>query len=638
MKKQFFTIAAIAATVMAITAAKPDPVLMTVNGKDVRLSEFEYLYNKNNSQQVEPQTIDQYVDMFIDYKLKVADAEAHGIDTTDAFVNEFGQFTSELSAPYFIDKELLDSIVRQQYDHMQRELVVSHIMVNESRHMILDSLRAEIINGNISFEDVAREYSIDKPSAVRGGLMGNLIPGQYPWPFEEAAYNTPVGGLSPIFDSGFGFHIIRVEKSIPARGEVKASHILRTTRGASEAEAAAQKQLIDSIYAVVKADPGKFEAMAEQFSQDPGTAKRGGDLDWFRSGAMVAEFDSVAFAIPVGGISKPFTTAFGWHIIKKNDARGIGSLEDNRTKIEQALQGTERGARPRISFISKIAKAHNGKVYAENIKNLPGVGDSETVRLDSTVLAEFAKSNLPILTIGGVEYTLADVSKRMHSAPLRGHKAIETQINRDARAMLSDKALDIARGELMTTNPDYANLINEYRDGILLFEISNTNVWDKAAKDTAGLEKFFKANRKKYAWESPKFKSYVLFAPTDSLLTEAMNYASTLSPDIKKEQLVELMREKFGRDIKVEKVIAAKGDNKITDFLAFGGAKPEADNARWTCYAALFGRIINAPEEAADVRGQAVADYQAQLEKEWLKELHKKYKVTVNKDVLKQAR
>ncbi|MDE6301623.1 MAG: peptidylprolyl isomerase [Muribaculaceae bacterium] len=638
MKKQFFTAAAISATLLAITAQKPDPVLMTVNGKDVKLSEFEYLYNKNNAQQVEPQTIDQYVDMFIDYKLKVADAEAHGLDTTEAFVKEYAQFTNELSAPYLIDREALDSLVRQQYSHMERELLVSHIMVNDSRAEFLDSIRTEILNGNITFEDAAREYSIDKPSAVRGGLMGMVLPGQYPWAFEEASYATAPGAISPVINSGFGNHIIRVEKSTPARGEVRAAHILRTTRGLSDSAAMVQKQLIDSIYAVVKADPDKFTAMAEEFSEDPGSAKRGGDLDWFRSGAMVAEFDSVAFAIPVGSISEPFTTAFGWHIIKKNDARGIGTLEENRTKIEQTLTATERGAQPRISFINKIAKAHNGRVLTENIKNLPGVGQSATVRLDSALIAEFAKSDIPLVVIEDKVFTLGDIAKRMRPGHLRGYQSVETQVTRDARALLTEKATDIAREDLMKTNPDYANLINEYRDGILLFEISNTNVWDKASKDKDGLEKFFKANRKKYAWDTPKFKSYVIFAPTDSLLSEAMNYASTLSPDIQKEQLVDLMREKFGRDIKVEKVIAAKGDNKITDYLAFGGPRPEADNARWSSYAALFGRIIPAPEEAADVRGAAVADYQAKLEQEWLRQLHKRYKVQLNKDVLKLAR
>ena len=637
MKKRFFTAAAVCATLLAITAQTSDPVLMTINGKDVRLSEFEYLYNKNNAQQVEPQTIDQYVDMFIDYKLKVADAEAHGLDTTASFLSEYEQFTNELSAPYLIDREMLDSLVAQQFEHMQREVTVSHIMVNESRDALIDSLRTAILSGAATFEDVAREYSIDKPSAVRGGLMGQVPPGQYPWAFEEAAYATPVGEISPVVNSGFGLHLIRVEKSVPARGEVNASHILRTTRGLSEEQAAEQKRLIDSIYTVVVADPDRFEALAEQFSEDPGSKIRGGNLDWFRSGAMVTEFDSVAFALPVGAISEPFTTAFGWHIIKKNDARGLGSLEDNRKNIEQILKGTERGARPRISFISKIAQANGARVLTENFNSIPGL-DEPSVRLDSALLASFAKSDVPVLLFAGKEYTLADVAKRMHTAPLRGADAIRTQINRDARGLMTDLAIDVARRDLMTSNPDYANLINEYRDGILLFDISNANVWEKASKDQAGLEKFFKANRKKYAWDTPKFKSFVIFAPTDSLLTEAMNYASTLSPDIRKDELVDLMREKFGRDIKVEKVIAAPGDNKITDYLAFGGPKPQADNARWSSYAALFGRIIPEPEEAADVRGAAVTDYQAQLEQEWLRQLHKRYKVKVNKDVLKLAR
>lgn len=579
MKKKLLCASVLAASIVALAKGPSDPVLMTVAGKDVPLSEFEYLYHKNNTQQAQPQSIDQYVGMFINYKLKVADAIAAGIDTTAAFREEFTKFRNELAEPYLQDNSVMDYLIQEAYNHRLSELTVSHIMLQQAQSAEIDSLREVIVSGADTFENVARRYSIDQPSAVRGGLMGEVVPGRYPWAFEKAAYDTKVGEISPVVNSGFGLHIIRVEATKPARGEVKASHILRLTRNLSDDDAARQKTLIDSIYTVLQADPTRFEELAKEYSEDPGSARRGGDLGWFGGGMMVAEFDSTAFAMPVGTISQPFRTNYGWHIIRKDDARGVGSLEDNRAEIEKQIKNSERANEPALAFIRAAAAQHRNELPAGSF----------------------------------------DENGEITSA---GTEAV----------------LELSRAELYKTNADYRNLVNEYRDGILLYEISNQNVWDRAAKDREGLEAYFQANKAKYAWDKPKFKAYVIFATKDSILNSALEYATTLPADIAPQEFVRNIREKFGRDIKIERVIAAEGENAITDYLGFGAEKPASDNQRWKYYAAYAGRIIDSPEESADVRGAAVADYQEVLEQEWLADLHHKYKVKVNAKVLKKAK
>ena len=579
MKKYIVAAGIISATLFALTAKNADPVLMTVAGKDVPVSEFEYLYHKNNSQQAEPQSIDQYLGMFINYKLKVADAEAAGIDTTAAFKEEFIKFRNELAEPYLQDSSVYKTLVEEAYNHLGEEVLVSHIMLREGQEELMDSLRNVIVQGQDSFENIARNFSIDTPSASRGGLMGVVSPGRFPWAFEKMAYNTGINEISPVVNSGYGLHIIRVEKRSPARGEVKASHILRVTRGGNDSVLEHQHKIIDSIYSVVKENPEKFEDLARDMSEDPGSARRGGDLGWFGGGQMVAEFDSVAFALPVGAISEPFQTQFGWHIIKKDDARGVGSLEDNRATIEKQIKGSERVNAPSMAFIENAAKK-----YA---KRLP----------------EGSYDEKGVLTHMGIE-----------------------------------AVREMARNDLEIENPDYRNLVNEYRDGILLFEISNQNVWDRAAKDKEGLEAYFQSNKSKYSWDEPKFKSYVIFATTDSVLNSALEYAASLPEDLAPTDVVKNIREKFGRDIKVERVIAAKGENPITDYLGFGAEKPANDNNRWKFYSAFRGKVISQPEEASDVRGAAVADYQEALENQWISDLHKRYKVKVNKSVLKKVK
>lgn len=638
MKKLILAAGVMGAALLGVAAANNDPVLMNIAGKDVHLSEFEYLYHKNNSQQVQPQTLDEYVEMFVNYKLKVADAEAHGIDTTAAFMSEFNQFRNELAQPYLVDLAVQDSIVNSIYSQMTDELVVSHIMMHEGSEAKLDSLRTAILDGTAKFEEVAAQYSIDRASSSRGGYMGVVAFGRYPQAFEEMAYSTPVGQISPVVNSGYGIHIIRVDDRHPSEGEVLVEHILRVTRGATDSVAAAEEVRIDSIYNVVTAPGADFGEIASRLSQDGGSARNGGKLDWFGRGIMVAEFDSVAFALPVGAYSRPFRTSYGWHIIHKLDARKVGSLEETRQGIINNLGRDARGNAPRIAFMYRMIKEHNGRVLRKNASKIAQRAEQLGGVLDSAMIAEFSTWNLPIFEIAGKKGTVADVMPTLSVAALRGGDNIAQFIIDGASVALGNRAMDIARDELMVQNPDYRNLVNEYRDGILLFDISNTNVWERASKDKQGLEEFFRNNREKYTFDQPKFKSFIIFASNDTILGEAEAFATTLPANMDPAEIVSTIHNKFGRNVKVERVIAAKGENPITDFLGFGGPRPDTSNNRWKCFVAYRGRVIDAPEEASDVRGAVVADFQAALEKDWIEQLRAKYPVKINRKVLGQVK
>lgn len=635
MKKHILALAAAAATLSSAAQVSPDAVLLNVDGRDVTVGEFEYLFNKNNTQQSTPQSIDDYLRMFIDYKLKVADAEAEGIDRTPAFLDEFNKFRADLSAPYLRDASVEEALVQESYDHMRYDVLVSHIMfpLDGNFRQVADSIRAAILAGDITFEDAARQNSIDRGSKDRGGLMGYVIPDRYPWEFEKASYDTPVGQISEVINSGVGYHIVRPEKRTPAQGEVNASHILLLTRGLSDEDAAKQKVRIDSIYNAIEAG-ADFADLATRLSQDPGSARQGGSLGWFGRGAMVAEFDSVSFALADGEISKPFTTSFGYHIVKRNGHRGIEPLDDNvRKKILSKMQGDSRGTQPAEATLSRLLDTYHA---ALDRKGLDKVREAIAANggYDSTAIAALGAMDTQLASFDFGTVTVAEVVPMVPQTLSTDVDNAVDMIGGAANGALRQKVLDYERQNLARTNPDYRNLVNEYRDGILLYEVSNNKVWDRAAKDTEGLEKFFKANKGNYKWAAPKFKSYIFFATSDSILTLAQAYADSLSTADPAAFTAD-MRKRFGRDVKVERVIAAKGENEITDYLGFGAPKPESDKkSRWASYGAWRGRIIDAPEEAADVKGAAVTDYQAKLEKDWLRQLHKKYKVKVDKKVL----
>ena len=639
MKKKPFIISALAcAAILSASASKnADPVLMTINGKDVRQSEFEYLYHKNNLQQLAPQSIDEYIEMFIVYKLKVADAEAAGLHQTDAFTKEFNGYCAELSRPYLRDSIVEKRLVEEAYARMATSRKVSHIMLplgstydeKEANRMKLDSIRTAIVNGSADFGEMAVRYSSDRSARVNNGSMGYINVNSYPYPFEKTAWETPVGEISPVIeDAPFGFHIIRVEDERPNPGKVEARHILKLTNGLSEEEGAAKKAQIDSIYNLL-ANGGDFDAIARAESEDPGSAANGGRLGWFGPGEMVKEFEDAAFGLKDGGISAPFKTAYGYHIVQTLAHRGIGTLAEESERIKAAISRDMRSVMPETERLTQLKAELGVKIDSTGLMQARSrmTGDSPAEQLRS-----LQADNSLIATVGNRTISIGDVINYIPSNVLEGANDAFTVLNSGLENKINETVVEETRKNLAENNSEYRNLTNEYRDGILLFEISNRNVWERSTSDIEGLQKFFSANRAKYTWDKPHYKGYVIFATNDSIAGEAQKYLA--ANQVENDSLVSVMRANYGRNIKIEKVVTGKGENAIVDNVAFNGERPEAPG-RWTAWFGYAGRVIDAPEEANDVRGTVASDYQQLLESEWIKDLRKKYKIKLNKKALK---
>lgn len=647
MKKGLLSVALALATLMNVSAKDndADAVLMTVDGKIVTLGEFEYLYHKNNSQQLAPQTIDEYLDMFVAYKLKVADAEAAGIDTTAQFRGEFDGYRRDLAAPYLVDNSVEERMIDEIYNRMKEDVEVSHIMLErgqgehgKAQWALADSLRSLLLNG-ADFGKLAGEYTIDRSTRNNGGYMGVLPVGRFPYTFEDAAYKTPVEGISEVVETPYGLHILKVHSRRPNSGQVLAEHILkltvdpRTRAKLPDEVQAAGKAAIDSIYTLLKAG-ADFADMARRESQDPGSAKQGGRLGWFGRGQMVKPFEDAAFALANGEISEPVESPFGYHIIRRLDWKAIDSEEALRPQIKNMISQDERSLLPRKAKYEQLARKYHNSVNQKTV-DFVEAAIRQNGKYDSAVIIKFAGSAWDVAEVNGEKIPLSKVIASLQ--PMGGFPA-ETAIasfNDKVREEMENATFECERRALAVENPDYRNLLNEYRDGILLFEISDRNVWSKAKEDKAGLEAFFNNNREKYRWESPKFKSYIIFATSDSVAGAAQKFLN--DNKVADDSLVRTMRREFGRDVKVERVIAAQGENPIVDYLGFGAPKPET-TGKWVACFAYEGKILEQPEEAADERGAVTADYQASLEQQWVKDLKKRYKVKINKKVLKRAK
>lgn len=642
MKKGLLSLAVLlAASTMAQAKGQNDPVLMTVGGKPVTLSEFEYLYHKNNAQQSSPQEIEEYLKLFIPYRQKVAAAEDLGMDKTQAFETEFETYRRDLAAPYLIDTAVEDSILAAQYERMKEEVDVSHIMLFfqspgkslDQKKAMMDSLLTCIEKGE-SFDSLAMKYSADMNSARNGGRMGYIMANRYPAAFEDAAYSLPVGGHSGVIASPVGYHIVKVNARRPARGQVLVEHILRLTRGKSPEEAQAQKQYIDSLYTMVTTG-SSFEAVAAANSEDPGSAAQGGKLPWFGSGQMVPQFEEVAFSLGDGDISLPFETSYGYHIIKRLEGKDLESFEQVKGNIKNAISRDERGQLPAMRRLAQLKKEYGAKIETKALdkltKQILAAGG-----VDSTMMEGFIASDVTVARIGKDKHPLSEVITEELPNGFAGDAGQQAdQLRQAVERHLDAMTVEAKRRALMKEEPTYRNLVNEYRDGMLMFEVQDRNVWSKAKSDSEGLEAFFRANKDNYKWDGPRFKSRIIFASSDSLLQQVNDYLK--DNKVAGDSLANVLRKKFGRDVKVERVLAAKGENPITDYLAFGGEKP-ASQSRWVAYEAFEPKVIEQPEEAADVRGVVITDYQDYLLEQWLKELDRKYPAIVDKKVLSQAK
>ena len=646
MKLKLFVSAFILAGFVGGLWAANDPVLMTVNNKKVTLSEFEYLYKKNLEQQVNKESLDEYVDRFIVYKLKVAEAERLGYDTLPRIKSELNGYKNDMLAPFLTDSELQERLVTEAYDRMKREVNISHLMLARGKEKEeddlqiakMDSIRNCILNGE-DFNDLVMKYSIDRSKVNNRGEYGFIGSGMLPYAFEYACYNTPVGEISKPFSTDYGIHMVRVNSTRPSDGRVEAAHILLLfPRGANDSLKLVLKNRIDSIYNCIKAGEN-FEDLAKRFSNDRATAANGGKLRPFARSEMVVPFNDIAFALKNGEVSEPFETQFGYHIVKKYDHKPLPSFEEARPSIEQKIKSDERSVMPAKSRTEQVMKdlnyIHNPKLRDYLLKELEKHGGYDSTFVTDVV----AKSNFTMFSFD-----------KTHNIPLSAMTRTLNPRAKYANNEICASAIDgnvenIARYEIMKyysdnlvdLNPEYRNLMNEYRDGTLLFEVMNNEVWKKAKSDDKVLQQLFDQNRSKYQWDAPHFKGIMVCAKTDSILNEVKASMRQLS-SLPEDTITTNLNKKFGHNIKMVRVISKQGENEMVDHIAFGGKLVESSYKGYPVYDTLFGKIIKQPEELSDVKGAVSSDYQDLLEQQWVDSLRKQYKVEVNKKVLNQLK
>jgi len=616
---------------LAVNAlAQADETLITIGNTKVSKGEFERIYQKNNNNlydETDRKTPEEYLELFIDFKLKVIEAENLKMDTSSAFVNELAGYREELAAPYLTDVKYSQQMVYDLYERTTKEVSASHILLMVQKGSTPDqedevlqkikAIREEIIAGK-DFNDAAVEYSEDPSAKTNQGHLGYFTAFQMVVPFENAAFSTPAGEISQPVRSSFGYHLLKVHDIRENQGEILVAHIMKMFPQDATPEIKSNlKAQIDSIYTEL-INGADFAELANAKSDDKRSAAQGGEMPWFTAGRMIAEFANPAFALKnVGDFTEPVETAFGYHIIKKLNTRPVATFEESKAMLENRIKtDPERSITSKQVFIEKLKAEYN---YVENDEGKAKLRNKNTS--DSLEV-----KNFELFKIDNKSYTTGQFQEfitktNVEPVPYLAHfnEWVEYEITTFENSKLEEKY------------PDFRYLFQEYHDGILLFNISEEKIWNFAAQDSTGLEEFYNKNSKKYLWEE-RFKGQIVTCKDEATRELADQY---FAAEMTVEEIADLLN-KIENAITINEGAWEKGANQVVDYYVWNGPKPENFDDELTFIRGE--KIPPSTKSLNEARGLYVSDYQKFLEENWIKDLRKKYKTKVNRKLLKTVK
>lgn len=680
----------------SVVAQTSEPVVMTIGGKPVYKSEFESVYRKNNTKTTsDAKSVREYSDLFSLFKMKVFEAESMGLDTAQSFKTELAGYRRQLATPYLTDKNTNDNLITEAYERMKYEVKASHILIrcsdNEFPKDTLESFtRATLIRNALAgkmptatqiaeydkylknstyikadfakkdsgvykaklnsvkklaeyykaagadkFPDIAAKTSDDPSVPDNKGDLGYFTALDMVYQFETAAYNTKPGEISPVVRTKYGYHIVKVYDKRTNRGEMYASHIMiKFPKEATDLDKSNAKTKIDELAAKLKAGE-KFEEVARLFSDDKQTSDRGGQLSPFKGGRLPKEFEDAAFALKENNdISAPVMTPYGWHIIKRNDVKLLPSFEQTKPELKARVQRDSRSQMGRVALVARVKKESN---FTQNLKNR----DELLKVLDTTYLTATWKAsaadklgNKEIIKMDNKTFGTSDFAKFLESQMVyRSPTDLKDLMGQIYEKWVEEMVVAYEDSQLEVKSTDFRNLLREYRDGILLFDLTDQKVWSKAVKDTAGLKAFYEKNKNNYLWgERADVTTYRCL---DAKV--AAEVRKMLSKGKGEKEIVETINKTSQLNVSVENVMYLKGENKNIDDNWKEGivSKDIKDDKDSKLLVIKVNKVLaKSPKALNEAKGAVTADFQVNLEKEWIAYLKNKYPVKIDEAVL----
>ncbi len=633
-----------------------DAVLLTIDNNKVTKGEFVRIYKKNNSKetQIDNKSLNDYLELFINFKLKVLEAEKLGLDSSQSFKSELAGYRKQLAMPYLVDKDIDDKLLKEAYERKKIANRASHILIKLPENPTpQDTITAynkafDIYKKATTGEDfgkLAQQNSEDETTKNLQGDISYFSVLSTVYQFENAAYNMKVGEISKPVRTSFGYHIIKLTDRIPNPGEVKVAHIMvLVPKDAKPEDVKKAEDKINEVYTKLKAGED-FSKLALDYSDDKSSARKGGELPWFGIGRMVPEFEIASFALKnQGDYSKPIRTSFGWHIIKKIDSKPIGTFDEVKSDLQSRIAKDQRSQQSRKFLVEKLKKEYNYKFNDKQLQEFYLVVDTSLFS-GTWKVQKAATLTKTLFTLGDSIYNQQQFAKYIENnrKKLKNEKAsqplVNSYINELYNKYSDEKVIAYEEARLDAKYPQFRYLMSEYHDGILLFDLTDKMVWSKAVKDTIGLTDFYEKNKKNYSWE--KRADITIFEySNDKVKDEALKLIEKKNEKgIANSEIVKMETKKDSLALKItENKLYQKGDNPIVDKIAFN-----ADASFNKVYEVASDKkqiiVLNKMLEPQiktlpEAKGLVTADYQSYLEKNWIAELRAKHTITVNKEVL----
>ena len=628
--------------------------LFTFGNTPVSKEEFLRVYQKNSLNKApdfSQPALKEYLDLYSLFRMKVREAELMKLDTMASISGELDNYRRQLAKNYLTDKEVRGKLVTEAYNRMKEELHVAHVMIacspmapaddTAKAYAKIDSIYKQVIANKATFSNMASSFSDDRNTRSAGGDIGYMTAMQTFYPFENAAYSTPVGKVSKPFRTQFGYHIVKVLDKRPARGELQVAQILVAApklKG-EDGTAAARTKAMD-VYKQLKAG-ASFDEMVTKYSEDKYSVNDKGVLPVFGVGRMAPEFENVAYNLKnPGDFSEPVQTEYGFHIVKLISKMPLKPLDSLRDGLQRKIDNDARAQVAHDAYFSRIKTENGFKEYPQNLQALvdrvskiPDTG----AKASQFTAAEFRLMNEPVFELAKNKYLQSDFmtfAENLTRGRLNGNKSA---VLRDLYKVYVERTVnDFEEHRMADVNPDFRNLMEEYRSGIMLFELTDRNVWGKASRDTVGLKSFYEGHKTKYQWE-PGFTGVVYKFKNEAAMKEGVKVLCKNMKMLDEEAYKKLNNEKTPDAVTIQ-----RGHYEYSRFsevpkekLVKGKLSEAVKNDDGTYTVVRVDETFAQPTTKTldEARGYAVAEYQDFLEKEWNSELRQKYPVKLDDKV-----
>lgn len=696
MKEKFvsITVVSLIATVALIAQpAKKDAILMTVGDDKVTVEEFLNIFKKNNNRDatLDKKSMEEYLELYTIFRLKIKEAKELGLDTSKAFREELAGYRKTLVQPHLNDSNAIKELVKEAYNRMQWDIRSSHILAKldanpspedtleaYTRIMIIkDFLKGKpnivmlkkyetMVKTNVMaaskskvmskadsnavklkldpmkklFEQKSKEFSSvakivsEHNSKNKGGDVGYLsaMTQGFPYEYESAAFNSKPGEISGPFRSPMGYHLIMVTDKRPHK-ELRVSHILLNfKKGMTHDDSLKLKVKIDSLYKVINSG-ASFEEIAQKISDHKETGKKGGDLGWIvYNGNFPSEFKDAAFAIRADGqISEPVQTRFGWHIIKRTGIRDLAPFDSIKTELKAKVQKDARAAVAKERMIAKLKEDYKfTEILPRNISDFYAVVDS-TLPMGQWKAEKASGLTKPMFRILDKTYTQQDFAKYLEkNYRMVGRIPPKRIVDAMYKPFVDESLMNMKESRLEIENHDFRVLMQEYHDGILLFNHTDQKVWSKAIKDTIGAKEFYEKNKEKFMWEERLDAS--IYTVKDAKIAEKVRKMIKQTKTDK--EILSALNKDTVINVTIDSKLYLKGDNAMLDKTGWvPGITPNETVKDKIVFANIRKVVKPTPKTYAEARGMVTSEYQAWLEKEWINSLRAKYPVIVDRKV-----